>query len=102
MTLSFPKDSKFSVPVPTNSSAIVLPPKDKSSVVYAVPHSEVNSFVNSVAELPIAEGHQDDAGRQWVQVRLDGVDRSWMERIRESTNAFWGLIEVFCDFVWIS
>ncbi|RPB03751.1 putative 3-hydroxy-3-methylglutaryl CoA reductase [Choiromyces venosus 120613-1] len=91
LTLSFPVGSKFSVPVPANSSAIALP-SDLSSAVYAIPHSELNSFVDSVAELPAAEGHSNQ-GRRWVQVGLDRTKRSWAERIHESTNSFIELVK---------
>jgi hydroxymethylglutaryl-CoA reductase (NADPH) len=99
LTLSFPKDSKFSVSLPANSSAIVLPSGNKSSVVYAVPRSEINSFVDSVAVLPVAEGNPDAAGRQWVQVRLGGARRSWEEQLHGSIDGFWELIKVPCGFI---
>ena len=94
LTLSFPVGSKFSVPVPANSSAITLP-SDLSSAVYAIPHSELNTFVDSVAELPAVDG-LDNQGRRrrWVQVGLDRTKRGWGEKVHEFTNTFIGLVKV--------
>ncbi|CAZ84695.1 unnamed protein product [Tuber melanosporum] len=88
LTLSFPVGSKFSVLVPSNSSAIALP-SGLSSAVYAIPHSELNTFVDSVAELPAADGHDNQGRRRrWVQVGLDHTGRGWAEKIHESANSF--------------
>ena len=94
LTLSFPVGSKFSVPVPTNSSAITLP-SDLSSAVYAIPHSELSTFVDSIAELPAVDG-LDNQGRRrrWVQVGLDRTKRGWAEMVYEFVNTLIGLLKV--------
>ncbi|KAG0130156.1 putative 3-hydroxy-3-methylglutaryl CoA reductase [Tuber indicum] len=93
LTLSFPVGSKFSVLVPSNSSAIALP-SGLSSAAYAIPHSELNTFVDSVAELPAADGHDNQGRRRrWVQVGLDRTGRGWAEKIHESASSFIELVK---------
>ena len=80
--------------MPANSSAITLP-SGLSSAVYAIPHSELNTFVDSIAELPAVDG-LDNKGRRrrWVQVGLDRTKRGWAEKVLESVNTLIGLVKV--------
>nr|ABD66599.1 putative 3-hydroxy-3-methylglutaryl CoA reductase [Tuber borchii] len=91
LTLSFPVGSKFRY-CARQQLRITLPRISRLLLCHS--SSELNTFVDSVAELPTVDGFDNQGRRRrWVQVGLDRTKRGWGERVHEFINTFIGLVK---------